>query len=47
MLDTLLELKQAYWGLDSDEYKEWKEYFVSLSESELTEEYYSHFPKDN
>ena len=42
-LDTLLDLKAAYWGLDSDEYREWKEYFEGLSERELTFEYNSHF----
>lgn len=45
MLSTLLELKQAYWGLNSEEYIEWKEYFISLSEAELIEEYSSHFPE--
>lgn len=43
MLDTLLELKAVYWGLDSLEYKEWKEYFLSLSEHELNLEYNEHF----
>lgn len=43
MLENLLDIKAAYWGLDSDEYKEWKEYFEGLSERELTFEYNSHF----
>ena len=46
MLENLLELKELFWGLDSEEYKEWKAYFMSLSNHELELEYYSHFPKD-
>lgn len=44
MLEQLLDLKAALWGLDSDEYVEWKNYFMSLPENELEVEYYSHFP---
>ncbi len=46
MIETLLELKQTYWGLDSEEYNEWKDYFLTLSEEELKEEYLSHFPDE-
>lgn len=42
-LNTLLDLKAMYWGLDSDEYKEWKEYFESLNERELQMEYREYF----
>lgn len=47
MLENLLDIKAAYWGLDSDEYREWKEYFEGLSERELTFEYNSHFGEDD
>jgi hypothetical protein len=43
MLEQLLDLKEAYWGLDSQEYTEWKEYFLGLSQQELEQEYNSHF----
>jgi len=46
MLDTLLELKELFWGLNSDEYKEWESYFKSLSNVELMQEYVSHFIED-
>ena len=44
MLEQLLDIKETYWGLNSEEYKEWKEYFISLTDEELREEYYLHFP---
>lgn len=43
MLLQLLDLKASYWGLDSDEYIEWKEYFEALNERELRMEYNDHF----
>jgi len=36
-----------FWGIDSDEYMEWKEYFESLSERELQAEYREHFGENN
>lgn len=45
-LETLLDLKAAYWGLDSDEYQEWKEYFESLSNRELQMEFREYFGGD-
>ena len=42
-LEKLLEVKALYWGLDSLEYNEWKEYFLSLSKSELEFEYIEYF----
>lgn len=44
MLEILLDLKGAYWGLDSEEYFEFKGYFLSLSSEELKIEYDEHFP---
>ena len=47
LLETLLDLKSAYYGLDSVEYMEWKEYFESLNDSELHFEYNQYFGEDN
>lgn len=43
MLEQLLDIKATHWGLDSEEYNDWKEYFLTLSEEELLEEYRLHF----
>ena len=42
-LEKLLELKSLFWGIDSEEYREWKEYFLGLSKDELEFEYIEHF----
>ena len=43
-LEKLLDIKALFWGENSIEYKEWKDYFLSLSETELQREYEEHFP---
>jgi hypothetical protein len=42
MLDTLLNYKKCFYSTDSDDYKYWHDYFITLDEQGLLEELEDH-----
>ena len=43
MLNTILESKAVFWGVNTEEYNYWKEYLVTLDEAALRAELLDHF----